>query len=59
VSARKAWLLTCDGCGESDEGDLSAETAAERRAEAQFDGWHVGLLGGRDLCPSCWDEGVR
>jgi len=59
MSARKSWTINCDGCGDSDGGDLGAETADERRRELRHDGWHINLPGGRDVCPDCWKDGVR
>lgn len=56
MSARKSWTIWCDGCGESDGGDLSAETAQERREDLRHEGWRVNLPGGKDLCPDCPTE---
>lgn len=59
MSVRKSWTVWCDECKISDEGDLGAETAQERREELKREGWHINLPGGRDLCDECWAEGVR
>ncbi len=64
MTATKSWTINCDGCGLSDESDLAASTAGERRRALAFDhgdgmAWHVNLAGGRDVCGYCWAEGVR
>ncbi len=59
MSARKSWTINCDQCGTSDEGDLGATTAQERRDELAAEGWRVNLPGGRDVCEACWDGGLR
>jgi len=59
VSATPSYTIHCDGCGQSDDGDLGAQTAQERRDELKAEGWHVNRPGGRDVCDGCWEEGVR
>jgi hypothetical protein len=60
MSATRSWTIQCDGCGENlGSADLGNETAAEARRQAKFDGAHVNLPGGRDICEGCWEAGVR
>lgn len=60
MSATKSWTINCDGCGLSiGTQDLGDRTAKEAREQAKFDGAHVNLAGGRDICAVCWSEGKR
>lgn len=63
MSAVRSWTIQCDGCGQSDGGDLGATTAASRRADLSFDHgdgehWSVSAPGGTDWCPSCRNDGT-
>lgn len=50
--------LDCDECGDTiTAGPVG--TGAVIRAEARALGWHVGLKGGKDVCPECWAMGYR
>jgi hypothetical protein len=47
--------VKCDSCGDtSDDPYGNAEFA---RHQARKDGWHC--HSGRDICPTCWEEGAR
>lgn len=60
MSVRRATLIECDCCDEiAHEYDLSCETASIARSNARSDGWHVNRPGGRDVCPECWEDGLR
>lgn len=58
MSATKSWSIHCDGCGESDGGDLGATTAGERRRDLVRDGWSVNAPGGTDWCTDCKADGT-
>lgn len=61
MSVNRVTYVNCDGCGECLRPDSTpGYTAVDQRAEARAEGdmWHT-LPGGRDICPHCWDEGVR
>lgn len=63
MSAIRSWTIQCDGCGNSDGGDLGAQTAAERRRDLAFDygdgaQWSVSAPGGTDWCGECRADGT-
>lgn len=63
MSAIKSWTIQCDGCGESDGGDLGARTAQSRRDDLSFDHgdgeyWSVNAPGGTDWCWVCRENGT-
>ena len=38
---------------------FETRTATDLRAWLKTKGWHIGMPGGRDICPGCWAEGRR
>lgn len=55
MSVTRMCTVTCDECRV--QADNSEWTADEARYQARKDGWHRSK--NRDLCPDCWDGGVR
>lgn len=50
--------IACDEC--NDDIGITALTAGDIRDIAKKEhGWHVGRSGGRDMCKSCWEKGLR
>lgn len=53
--------LTCDECygiAENADGIVLGVRATSARVQAHDVGWHQ-TTKGRDLCPECWEEGLR
>lgn len=64
MTATKSWFLTCDGCGDSEDGGNVPNadmTLTQVRREAHGYGWHKVANGGRgwDICDVCWESGIR
>lgn len=58
MSAERSYWIRCDECHEAMSNmDMSASTATDARQEARDDGGHRSK--GRDICETCWQEGVR
>ena len=56
----KEWFLYCDCCEDSTAHGNGHTTAQGLRKEVKsWSDWHMNLPGGRDICPDCWDRGLR
>jgi hypothetical protein len=47
-------IVTCDVCGESNNGDDRYLTAAQIRKRRKATGWHY--TNRLDFCPDCWKK---
>ena len=52
----KAIDVSCDVC--HTDYDSPEWSVALVRAKSSRDGWHTTAVG-RDICPDCWDKGLR
>ena len=66
MTIRRVAIIICDGCETTELPDMDGATAAASRATLRRDmGWHVAQptggvdFGARDICPDCWELGVR
>lgn len=59
MSVSRLVYVHCDGCGDVATPDPDpGETATEQRRDAAAEGWHR-TGPGYDICPVCWEAGIR